>query len=197
MRANLPMAVALLVTVLAPPPLPGQAPIATPTPTTVEAWAAYGSAGPEHAVLARRVGSWDVTIRTWSAPGATPREKTGHSEWQAILGGLFFEERFEIPSPEGAYTARGLAGFDRLRRSYVSTWVEADGTAILHSEGRADATGKILTFASDSPDPVHGTVKKIRTVETEVDARTWTMEAYRTDVSGREYRSAEFVYHRR
>ncbi len=186
--------VALAISGLA---LAQERPAATPTPTAADAWAAYGSAGPEHAALARRVGSWEVTARTWSAPGATPREAMGSSEWQAILGGLFFEERFELKLPEGTYAARGIAGFDRIRNQYVSIWVDDSGTAILHSEGEADATGKVLTFASDSPDPVNGTFHKIRTVETEVDADSWTMDAYRTGTDGREYRSAQFTYRRR
>lgn len=44
---------------------------------------------------------------------------------------------------------------------------------------------------------VGGTIGTVRTVETEVDERTWTMEAYRTDADGREYRSAVFTYRRR
>ncbi|HNX50284.1 MAG TPA: DUF1579 family protein [Thermoanaerobaculaceae bacterium] len=174
-----------------------QQPAQTPTPTAAEAWAAYGTPGPEHAVLARRVGSWDVTVRAWSAPDASPRESKGRSEWQPLLGGRFFEERFEVTRPNGRYEARGLAGFDKIRKQYVSTWIDGGGTSILRSVGTADPTGKILTFSSESPDPVHGTVGTIRTVETEVDATTWTMEAFRPDQAGHEYRSAVFTYHRR
>lgn len=174
-----------------------QQPAQAPTPTAAEAWAAYGTPGPEHAVLARRVGSWDVAVRTWSAPDAEPRESKGRSEWQPLLGGRFFEERLEIAAPGGTHEARGVSGFDKLRKQYVSTWMDDDGTSILHSVGSADSTGKVLTFSSESPDPVHGIMGTIRTVETEVDATTWTMEAYRSDQTGREYKAAVFTYHRR
>jgi hypothetical protein len=198
MRLGTSTSLATLLAVLVAAPLLAQEPPATArTPTKAEAWAAYGSPGPEHAVLARRVGSWEVTVRSWPAPDAPPRESKGRSEWQALLGGLFFEERFEISSPAGTYTARGIAGFDKIRKRYVATWIDDSGTAILHSEGSADASGKVLTFASDSPDPVSGTMRTIRTVETEVDAGTWTMEAYRADATGQEFRSAVFTYRRR
>jgi hypothetical protein len=185
------------VILTASPALAQPTPAPTVPDTTEAARAAYGSPGPEHAVLARRVGSWEVTVRSWSAPGATPRESKGTSQWRALLGGRFFEERFEIPSPDGGYSAIGVAGFDKIRKRYVSTWIDDSGTAILHSIGGADPTGRVLTFASDYPDPVHGAVTTIRTVETEVDERTWTMEAYRPDAAGKEYRSAVFTYRRR
>jgi hypothetical protein len=197
MRLALTTSLAALVAIAAAPALAQNAPAPSPTPTRAEAWAAYGTPGPEHAVLARRVGSWDVAVRSWSAPGATPRESAGRSEWQALLGGRYFEERFEVSSASGTYRAVGVAGFDKIRKRYVSTWIDDSGTAILHSEGSADPTGEVLTFTSDSPDPVAGTIGTIRTVETEVDERTWTMEAYRTDADGREYRSAVFTYRRR
>lgn len=198
MRSIVVLSLATFVAVLSSSPAPAQqSPVPTASPTAAQAWAAYGAPGPEHAVLARRVGSWHVTVQSWRAPGATPRESNGTARWQALLGGRFFEEQFEIVTPDGTYSAIGVAGFDTIRRRYVSTWIDNEGTAILHSTGTADPTGRVLTFASDSPDPVRGEVHQIRTVETEVDADTWTMEAYRTDSSGREYRSAVFTYRRR
>lgn len=198
MRALFAWSLATCIAVLSPSPASAQqTPPPAATPSASEAWTAYATPGPEHAVLARRVGSWDVTVQSWRAPDAAPRESKGTSQWRALLGERFFEERFEIVTPDGTYSAIGVAGFDKIRRRYVSTWIDNEGTAILHSTGTADTAGKVLTFASDTPDPVRSEVRQIRTVETEIDANTWTMEAYRTDPTGREYRSAIFTYRRR
>ncbi|HJO15537.1 MAG TPA: DUF1579 family protein, partial [Phycisphaerales bacterium] len=52
----------------------------------------YAKPGPGQARLAQRVGTWNVTLRYWPAPGMPVEEAKGTSRYKMTMGGRFLEQ---------------------------------------------------------------------------------------------------------
>lgn len=161
-------------------------------------WAALNAKGPEHAKLAQMVGTWDTETKMWMAPGAPPTVSHGTAEFRLILDGRYLEQTFRGEVFGQPFEGRAVEGYDRIKKKYVSTWIDSMSTGFFISEGTTDATGKVCTYYGKSHDPLTGELDKMmRSVAREVDANTAVFEMYETRAGVGEIKSMEITYKRK
>ncbi len=158
---------------------------------------AYAALGPEHALLAKRVGTWDYTITMWMAPDAPPSESAGTCESTLILGGRFIKDSVTGNFHGQEFLGIGIAGYDNIKKKYVATWLDSMGTGIMNAEGSASADGKTITYATEYSCPIMNGTRHSKTVETYIDHDHWTMESYESTPDGKEFKMMEIKYTRR
>lgn len=163
------------------------------------AWAEYAEIGPAHQDLQRRGGDWDVTVKFWYAPGAPPEVSQGSSTVEPVMGGRFVLEHFSSTMPDGTpFEGMGLSGFDNLKKSFVATWVDVMSSGILTAESTSYSEDfSRIEYEGMTPDPMAGTYKQQRSVETWKDDDTRVMEAWETGPDGTEVKVMEITYVRK
>jgi len=163
----------------------------------MEQWAAYAAPGEHHQRLAERVGTWDVTVRFWATPDAPPQVSKGVSRIEAIMGGRYILDHFESDFNGQPFKGMGISGYDNFKKKFSAVWIDSMSTGIMRAESQGDTDGDTIVYIAEMPDPVTGTYKMTRSVETKVDADTFRMEAYDKTPDGKEFRNMEMIYQRR
>ena len=101
--------------------------------------------GPEHEVLKKMAGTWDVTM---SVGGA---ETKGSAVYKMDLGGLWLTSTFEGEVFGTKFSGRGLDSYDAAKKKYVGIWVDSMSASPLVMEGTYDAGRKTLTLEGTGP----------------------------------------------
>jgi hypothetical protein len=202
MRTNLARgAVVALVLVLCAGALPAAAQqdqqMSAEQKAAMEAWMKYATPGANHKLLEPFVGTWSVTMTFWEAPGAPPNTSQGTSENTWVLGGRFVQQKVTAMMMGQPFEGIGYTGYDNFKKHFVGTWMDSMGTMMMTSTGRADATGKVLTFTSTMDDVVSGKSMTVREVSRVVDANRHVFEMYGPDKTGKEFKTMEIVYTRK
>ena len=156
-----------------------------------------GGPGPEHELLKRSIGKWDVKGKFYMVPGAPPEESTGTCEFRSILGGRFIVQEYQAYLPSmGEYSGYGVNGYDRFKGKYVSMWMDSMSTGIYLSEGTADPSGKTFTYMMEGPDPMTRQNKKTKLVTEHISDDKMTMKMWNVDKDGGERLEMEITYTR-
>jgi hypothetical protein len=145
----------------------------------MEAYMKAAMPGKEHEVLKLMAGSWVAKSKFRMAPDQPWEESTGTSERKLIMDGRFLQTELKSPpADEGMppYDGLSITGYDNTLKKYFNTWVDNMGSGVMISYGTADATGKVITYTSEYPDPMTGKVKKYRTVTRLKDDKTEVFE---------------------
>jgi Protein of unknown function (DUF1579) len=161
------------------------------------AMAKYATPGPQHKALLGMVGTWDVAGKFFMPGQAKPMETKGTSVFTAGPGDLFVLEEDKSEFMGKPFWGHGIHGYDLTKNKWVGTWIDSMGSYIMNSEGTADASGKVITYAANDFDPMTGkagTVKEV--MKTESDTRH-VMEMYKTGPDGKEFKMMEMVYTKR
>jgi len=133
--------------------------------------------GPEHAQLAKDVGTWDASIEMFMAPGAAPMVSKG-TETVTMLGGFWQLSEFKSEMMGQPFEGRGATGFDPAKKKYVGTWVDTMTPGYYTVEGTYDAATKTMTAVMEGPDPSGAVAKTKQTTQwKDADTRVLTMFA--------------------
>lgn len=154
-----------------------------------------GTPGEHHKVLARRVGKWDVVVKSWMAPGQPPMETKGTAEVKAILGDRFVQTTFAGSFMDKPFNGIGVTGYDNVKKKVIGTWIDNMSTSMMRSEGTFDAATKTTTSTSISMDPATGKECKGRTVE-KWESDNKIVEEFFQKQRGKESKAMEIVYTR-
>jgi len=161
-------------------------------------WQEMNSLGKEHERFKKMAGTWDVNSKMWFAPGMEPVESKGSSEISLILGGRYIEQKYECPMMGMPYQGLGFEGYDKIKKKYVSIWMDSMGTGIFYAEGTADETGKVFTYIGKMDDPFTGEKDKpMKSVAREINDDQVVFEMYETRPGVGEFKSMELTYTRR
>ncbi|HSE62137.1 MAG TPA: DUF1579 domain-containing protein [Thermoanaerobaculia bacterium] len=163
----------------------------------MEMMAKYSTPGEEHKKLESFVGTWDTTAKMWMEPGAPPQESKGVSENKMALGGRFLEQSFEGTMMNQPFTGKGYTGYDIYKKQYVGTWMDTMGTAIMSATGKADPSGKMITFTGAMDDPMSGKKMDFKEVVTLVDDDHHTFEMWMPGPDGKMFKMMEIQYTKR
>ncbi|MHB8972838.1 MAG: DUF1579 domain-containing protein [Pirellulaceae bacterium] len=160
-------------------------------------WIEFMTPGAEHELLKYKEGQWKVKLEMRVAPGAPATLSEGTSEMKLILGG-----RYLVDTTKGTYNnmpfeGMGIVGYDKLKKKFVSVWIDNMGTGLLPGTGTYDAATKTYTYTTLSPDVASGDYKRGRTVERIVSENEWALEMYDTTPDGKEFVTMKGVYTRR
>jgi hypothetical protein len=175
------------------PPMPEMTP---EQQAMMEKWMAYATPGEQHAILAKKVGKWNIVVKMWEAPDQTPGESTGSSEFKMAMDGRYLMDHTKGDTPMGPFEGIGCTGFDNLKQKYVTTWIDSMSTGIMYAEGTFDAAAKTFTFHGEMPDPMAGKYVKVRSTEKWIDDNQWVMASFTKGKDGKEFKGMEITYTR-
>jgi hypothetical protein len=153
--------------------------------------------GEAHKKLEPMVGTWTTTVTMWMDPAAPPQTSEGVSENRMVLGGRWLEQRFEGTFLGGPFSGIGYTGYDNAKNHYVGWWMDTATTAAMMSIGKADASGKKMTFQGAMDDPMTGEPVQLKDVLTIVDADHHNFEMWTTGPDGTSHKSMEIQYVRK
>lgn len=174
------------------------APAAAPNQDEMmKAWMAMSTPGAPHKALENAVGSWDVKVKSWMAPGAPPTESTGTSENKMILGGRFLEQHYEGTMMGGPFSGVGVTGYDNYKKKVVSTWIDSMSTTIMVMQGTLDKSGKVITSWGTMDDVVAKKPMKVKSTVTIVDADHHSYESWSAGPDGKMVKNLEIHYTRK
>lgn len=156
-----------------------------------------GTPGGEHGSLAQMAGTFDVTVRMWSAPGTEPNISTGVSHNRMILGGRWLEQRFESTFMGQKFEGVGYTGYDNLKKQYVGIWMDTMTTGMMVSYGQPGTKANTYEFHGTMDDPVTG--KSSSTTDTLVvsDADHHASEMFVPAPDGTMFKMMELEYVRK
>ncbi|MBL0928316.1 MAG: DUF1579 domain-containing protein [Phycisphaerales bacterium] len=161
------------------------------------------SPGPQHKAMAVAIGSWDLQATMWDQPGGSPQKNTGTAEIKAIMGGRYLVESvkmeaFEMPGGmKVPFEGMNISGYDNMKKKYVFSWIDSMATGILHGEGEADASGKVITYFAECLDPMTGMPAKYKNVCTHESPDRITFEMHTLMPDGKWFKNFVLEYTRR
>lgn len=100
---------------------------------------AFTTPGPEHAVLERFLGTWEMEL---SVMGGAPEKS--EVTWSWLMDGRWLESRASGSMMGQPMQSASWMGYDRFKQSYVMTFVNTMDTAMLRAEGDLTQDGKTL-----------------------------------------------------
>ncbi|HKS21256.1 MAG TPA: DUF1579 domain-containing protein [Thermoanaerobaculia bacterium] len=162
----------------------------------MEAWMKASTPGDAHKKLDNMVGTWDVTVKSWMAPGQPPMESTGTAVNQWVLGNRWMEEKFTGSFMGMPFQGIGYTGYDNIKKQYVGTWMDNMSTAVMVSSGKG-GSGNTYEFTSTMDDMMTGKPATITEKVTFTDADHHTMEMWGPGPDGKVYKSMEITYSRK
>lgn len=176
----------------------GQPPSQDPMAEMMAKWKELNTKGPEHKKFERMVGKWDLVMKMWMAPGGEPMVSKGTAEFHLILDGRYIVQKFKGESMGEAFEGMAVEGFDRIKKKFVSIWMDDSSTGIFMSEGTTDASGKVCTYYGKMDDPFTGQKDKVvKSIGREINDDKAIFEMYEKTPDGTEYKRMEITYTRR
>jgi hypothetical protein len=163
----------------------------------MEAWMKVATPGEGHKALEPIVGTWDVQMTMWQAPGAPAQVSKGVSEDTWVLGGRFVRESVHSEFNGMPFEGLGYTGYDNFKKQYVGSWMDTMGTMMMTMTGSADSSGKVITATSTMDDVMTGKKITVRQVTRIVDANKHVFEMFGPDPAGNEFKMMEAVYTRK
>ncbi|MBN1447974.1 MAG: DUF1579 family protein [Bacteroidetes bacterium] len=156
--------------------------------------------GPEHEILKKMVGSWNLKISFWQMPGADPVTTEGTSENRLILGGRFLQMESQSGEGETYMETLNILGFDRRHEKYTTVGFDTWGTYYVTATGDYDEAKKTLTYYGEDDDPVMGFTQKYRYIVSWLSDDSFRMEIIFIDfpmVQEKEWKMVEILYTRK
>jgi hypothetical protein len=115
--------------------------------------------GPEHAVLKKMEGNWDLVMKFGDS------ESKGTVVYKMEVGGLWLTGALESELFGAKFSGRSIDGYDLAKKKFVGVWVDNMITAPMTFEGTYDADKKALTMTGEGPG-MDGKPAKYRSVST-------------------------------
>ena len=100
--------------------------------------------GPEHEILKKDVGTWDVEIKTWAGPGE-PTVTKG-KETNRMMGGFWLIANFEGNMMGVDFQGHGVYGYDAEKKTYVGQWFDSFGSPAMAMTGEWDKETRTMTY---------------------------------------------------
>ncbi len=153
----------------------------------------------EHERLAKDVGTWDATIKSWSrGPDSEPAVSQGVELVKLLPGGLWIHSEFDGKFDALEFHGCGQSGYDTKKGKYVGTWVDNMTTELMVTEGDYDQASHTLTMYSKGTGPSGKPYDaKMATRYDGDDARVFTISMKSDETKGEYMRMMEITYKRR
>lgn len=162
----------------------------------MEAYMKAGTPGEPHKALAATVGTFDVSAKSWQAPGAPPMEEKGTATRSMTLDGRVLVEEFKGSMMGAPFTGHGMRGYDNVTGKYWGTWMDSMSTGLMVSHGTCDAN-KTCTFTGTWNDPVKKGPVTSRMTSRWTSPTTEVFEMYGPGKDGKEFKMMELTYTRK
>jgi hypothetical protein len=162
----------------------------------MEAYQKAGTPGPQHAALAKEVGTYDIAIRSWMSPGAPPMVDKGTATRTMTLDGRVLTEDVQATMHGQPFTGHGMQGYDNVTGRAWSTWNDSMSTGLMVSDGTCDAQNA-CTFTGSWNDPVTKGKVNARMTTKWKSPTEQVFEMYTSGPDGKEAKMMEMTYTKR
>lgn len=162
----------------------------------MEAYEKAGTPGDPHAQLKKMEGTYDLSIKSWEAPGQPPTVSKGTATRKMMLDGRVLAESMESQMHGQPYHGHGMSGYDNVSNKHWNTWNDSMSTGVMVAEGDCTPQGA-CTFIGGWNDAI----TKKKTIS-RMTAR-WTspsvevFEMYAPGPDGKEMKMMEITYTKR
>ncbi len=153
--------------------------------------------GDAHKLLDSMVGTFDVRVTAWMMPGQPPTDGKGTAVSNWVLGGRYVEQKFSGQFMGMPFEGIGYTGYDNVKKSYWSTWVDNMGTGVMTSTGATADGGKSWKFMSSMPDPMTGKDTPEETRLMVADHDHYSMEMWSPGPDGKMMKMMAIAYTRK
>lgn len=160
----------------------------------MEAWQKAATPGAPHQLLASMEGTWAVSSKMWTAPGAPPIETQGTSKKTMILDGRFLQEELDSNMMGMPMKGLGITGYNNTTGEWEFIWMDNMGTMMMNGAGKKD--GDTITMESNYVDPISGEKSWTRMVTEIQDKDHYTFSMY-GKMDGKETKMMEASYSRK
>ena len=185
--------------VLAVPALAQEGEMPQMTPEQQAEMAAYmkaGALGPQHEIMAKHVGTFDVAVKSWMDPAAPPMESKGEAIRTLHMDGRVMHEEFQGDMMGMPFTGLSRSGYDNVSGKWWSTWTDSMSTGIMVSEGTCDENFN-CTYVGTYNDPIKEGPVTNRYEAKWVSPDKQHFAMYSTGRDGNEVKMMEMIYTRR
>lgn len=156
----------------------------------------YRTPGEQHAHLAEREGTWNVSGKTWHSADAPADQFDVTSKIKSILDGRYIVEKVEGDFLGEKFEGVGIFGYDNLTRKYVGIWIDNFGTGIQLMDGTASGDGKIIHWDGEQPNVMIGSYEKTHSIGKEISGDEFVYTSYGPSPDGDEIKQMEMHYTR-
>jgi len=149
-----------------------------------------------HRELARFVGEWSGTAKTWFEPDVIGDESPMTGNFRPVLDGRFLLYEYQGELQGKPFEGLAIFGFDLATEKFQSAWVDSFhmSTAIMFSEGDAgDNFSAAGTYYTGEASPRWGW----RTQLEQIDEETIVLTAWNLTPEGEAAKATETVYKRK
>ena len=153
--------------------------------------------GEQHKLLNNMVGTFDLKVTAWMMPGEPPMNSTGTSVNTWIMGGRYVEQKTSGSFMGQPFNGLGYTGYDNLKKTYWSSWMDNMGTGIMTSTGATTDNGKTWKFSGTEPDPMTGKDTPFEDHITVVDKDHYTFDMWSPGPDGKMMKVMEIAYTRK
>ena len=130
--------------------------------------------GPEHDVLKKMVGTWDLTMKFAGS------ESKGSVTYKMELDGMWLVSNLEGEVFGAKFFGKGLDSYDAKKKKYVSVWFDSMTSSPMVMEGSYDKDKKSLVLAGDGIG-LDGKASKNKSVTEMVDDDTMKFSMWSGD----------------
>lgn len=128
---------------------PESAPEPEAEKTLEDHWKEYSQPGPNHELLAKRVGTWKCVSEAFT--GGEPVRNEGTVERTMILDGRYLREEMTTTFMNKEVHGLGICGFDNGRKEYFYIWLDNMTTGLSYSFGAREGNVRRMTGYMSSP----------------------------------------------
>jgi len=197
MKSTVVMCVVVMAMTLPVIAQEGEMPQMTPEQMAeMEAYMKAGALGPQHELMAKHAGTYDVALKSWMDPAAPPMESKGVAIRTLHMGGRVLHEEFQGDMMGTPFTGLSRSGYDNVTGTWWSTWTDSMSTGIMVSEGECDEKGS-CTYIGTYNDPIKGGPVTNRYVSRWSSPDEQYFAMYGPGADGAEVKMMEMVYTRR
>ncbi|TMQ56266.1 MAG: DUF1579 domain-containing protein [Candidatus Eisenbacteria bacterium] len=162
-----------------------------------EMMAKMAAPGPSHERFKQLAGEWNLTVKWTMDPSQPMQVTTSTSTITTLMDGRYCQEQSAGEMMGKPFQGMGLTGYDNVLKKFVSVWIDNMGTGIMSSQGTADASGNVINWTAESPDPATGKMTKYRQVTRYLDDNHHVFEMYVKSPDGKEFKTMEIAYERK
>jgi hypothetical protein len=148
--------------------------------------------GPEHRWMNWMIGDWTTTT---TIMGMEPT--AGTAKMEAVFGDRFIQQTWSGEMMGEPTTGVTFIGYDRMKKKFVSSWLDNISLDILTAEGMLDRTRKVLTLWGAMDEWMTGEHDKpVKYVITRTSEDTFTCALHDLAIIPGETKVIEITYER-
>lgn len=171
----------------------GQSDATGMSPEMMRAWMEFSTPGPEQKQLAKRAGTYKVTVHSWSAPGADMMVSHGTATFTMQLDGRFLQQDYKGTYAGSPFDGFGLTGYNNKTKRFQFIWADSMGTGMMYGQGGMD--GDTFQWRARATDPLRGVVPMWGHDNWD-DPNRFVMSMFTTTEDGTEFKQGELIYER-